>query len=399
MSSRAGMPSLRRQVAISHLAGAMAGAAATMLGPILPVLSRTWSMSDAAAGALLASEFAGGFCGAMVSGWLSARYSQMALLTAGLALLFAGYAGAGLVLQPWMPVCLFLCGLGTGFINPMANLIVSRAGRPSPEAALNLFAFSWAAGALITPYAIGFFLRQQPVARIFLGLALPAVPVAVAAALSMTRAETAVAESRAPVAPAGMGMFTIATGVLLFLYVGVETSVSVWLPTGAGRWAAVGPARAAAAQSIFWATLLSGRLMAPWWLRRLAPGRLVLAGLLCAAAGTGVLLAASGFGTLAAGAGLAGLGLAPVNPIMVAAFITRLGPAAARWAGPVFASAGLGGAAIPWLVGATSAHFDSLRAGFAAPLVAIAAMVVLEFRLGRSGGAGRIDNVQRVVAK
>lgn len=88
----------------------------------------------------------------------------MAVLAAGLTLLALGFGGAALTARPWMPVCLFASGLGLGFVNPMAKLIVSRASLPSPAAALNLFSFSLAAGALAAPSAIAFVLRLEPAA-------------------------------------------------------------------------------------------------------------------------------------------------------------------------------------------------------------------------------------------
>lgn len=379
------MPSLRRAVVISHLGGVLAGAGATVLGPILPVLSRTWSLSDAEAGTLLACEFVGGCCGAIASGWLGARYALMTLLAAGVALLAVGFAGAALMVKPWMPMCLFACGLGLGFINPAANLIVSRASLPSPAAALNLFGFSWAAGALVTPSVIASLLRREPAGSVFLELAIVGAVVAGLAAMGKSAErglgwEPAVAEVREGTR-AGRGVVVAITGALLFLYVGVETSVSVWLPTGAARWAAATASEAAAVQSTFWGALLMGRLLAPVWLRRLPPRWLVLAGLLFGAAGIAILPAGFGYGSMLTGAVLAGLGLAPVNPTIVATFTTGLGSAAARWTGPVFAAAGLGGAAIPWVVGGISSRFTSLRAGFAAPLLCLGAMFCLELAL------------------
>jgi len=376
---------LWREVAISHLAGILAGAGATMLGPILPVLSRTWSMNDTEAGTLLACEFMGGFCGAMASGWLGARQALTTLLATGLALLALGFAGAAFLVRPWMPLCLLTCGLGLGFINPAANLIVSRASLPSPAAALNLFGLSWAAGALATPSAIAFLLRHEGISRVFLELAIPAAAVAGLAgwntAVRMLKTESGTPPAGDAIV-SGKAGFVAITGALLFLYVGVETSVSLWLPTGAARWAALSARSSAAAQSAFWGALLIGRLLAPVWLRRVAPRTLILAGLLSGGAGIGIFLAASGYRSLFLGALLAGFGLAPVNPTIVAAFTTRLGSLAARWTGPVFAAAGLGGAAIPWLVGAISSHSANLRMGFAAPLFCIGCMFCLELVLG-----------------
>lgn len=342
-------------------------------------------MGDAEAGALLAAEFVGGFCGAMASGWLGRRWTLLTALRAGLTLFALGLVGAAVAVKWWMPVCMLGCGFGLGVINPMANLIVSRASFPSPAAALNLFSFSWAAGALSTPFVIAFVLRFEPVAYVFAALAIITVVVALGATMVKTGEGSLEGERASPQTNGelrrGTTMFVVITGVLLFLYVGVETGISVWLPTGTGRWLPVTASDAAASQSAFWGSLLLGRLLAPVWLRRISPHALILAGLLCGAAGIAVFLIARSYGSVLVGVILAGLGLAPVNPTIVATFTRRLGSASARWAGPVFASAALGGASIPWAVGEVSSRLNSLRTGFVVPLLCIGSMFFLELGL------------------
>lgn len=350
-----------------------------MLGPILPVLQHMWGMSDAQAGMLLACEFAGGFCGALACGWLARRKMPATLLTWGLTLLTAGLSGAAFVSRAWMPVCLFGCGLGLGFINPMANLMVARIGIPSPATALNLFACSWAVGALAAPSAIGVLLGHQSAGDVFVDLARISGVAMVLAACVGRPAHRPESPRSSESGAAERSRLIAATGAFLFLYVGVETSVSVWLPTAAARWTSMSARDAAATQSCFWVALLVGRLLAPLWLRYLRPRFLILGGMLVGAAGIGVLLTASGPLSMGAGAAIAGLGLAPVNPTILATFTMALGPHAARWIGPIFAAAPLGGAAIPWIVGALSSGFGSLRAGFVAPILALCLMFFLQF--------------------
>src|SRR6266568_2448234 len=69
-----------------------------------------------------------------------------------------------------------------------------------------------------------------------------------------------------------------------------------------------------------------------------------------------------------AGTGIAGLGLAPVFPILIAWLSQQYGTQAPRIGGVMFALGGCGGATLPWLVGATSSRFASLRVGLLVPL-------------------------------
>jgi fucose permease len=73
-----------------------------------------------------------------------------------------------------------------------------------------------------------------------------------------------------------------------------------------------------------------------------------------------------------------------VFPTAVALFTERAGAQGARVTGAVFAMAALGGATVPWAVGAISTRFDSLRLALAAPLVCSLMMIVLQLRETRS---------------
>ena len=75
MTAKGGLPPWRREIAVSHIAGILAGAGATILGPILPALSRIWPVSDAEAGTLLACEFIDDFGGAMGDSASASRVS------------------------------------------------------------------------------------------------------------------------------------------------------------------------------------------------------------------------------------------------------------------------------------------------------------------------------------
>ena len=174
------------------------------------------------------------------------------------------------------------------------------------------------------------------------------------------------------------------TGVFLFLYVGVENGLAGRMPSYALRVLGVSYRAMAAAQGGFWGAILGIRLFAPALLRRVPPPLLILSGLALASLGMILLLASAGARTLAAGALLAGAGLAAVFPTAVALFSERAGAQSVRVTGMVFAMSALGGATVPWAVGAISTRFDSLRLGLAVTLACSLLMIVLQFRDARS---------------
>ncbi len=107
------------------------------------------------------------------------------------------------------------------------------------------------------------------------------------------------------------------------------------------------------------------------------------AGLVLASLGVIVLLAARSMSLVVVGASLAGLGLASVFPISISMLSHWFGEAATRVSGTIFAGGNLGGAVLPWLVGALSTHYGSLRAGFVVPLLGAMSMLAVYVANGR----------------
>jgi fucose permease len=75
------------------------------------------------------------------------------------------------------------------------------------------------------------------------------------------------------------------------------------------------------------------------------------------------------------GAVLAGLGLASIFPISVSLFPNWFGSSARTASGAIFSSGNIGGAVVPWVVGAVSTRFDNLRVGFFVPLAGVIVML------------------------
>jgi fucose permease len=103
--------------------------------------------------------------------------------------------------------------------------------------------------------------------------------------------------------------------------------------------------------------------------------RLATAGVGLATFGIIVLLAAKTMAFVLIGASLTGLGLASIYPINVSLLSHWFGETATRISGVVFSLGTLGGGVLPWLVGALSTRFGSLRAGFTVPLLGAFSML------------------------
>ncbi len=156
---------------------------------------------------------------------------------------------------------------------------------------------------------------------------------------------------------------------------GTETSFGAWVATYARRVETGQNAFWAMTPSFFWGAILVGRLLAPLALRYIRPTNVARAGLTAALAGAFAVVGARGMTMVVVGAILAGLGLASIFPISVSLFPNWFGDSARASSGAIFSSGNIGGAVVPWVVGAVSSHFDSLRVGFFVPLAGVIVML------------------------
>lgn len=374
-----------------HSGFILTGMVTTLLGPILPVLSAKWSLDDLRAGYLFTAQFLGSIMGVVVSSALIPRLGFRSSLVLGFGLM-AGGVGA-LSLSNWAIglISTFCYGVGLGLTIPATNLLVAEANPGRRAAALNLLNLAWGIGAVVFPSVTALLQRIKSTWALLSGLA---------AALGFTSVCLARVSfgnladkpeqgdpSLRPRAGAWRDYFVPILGLLFFLYVGTENALGGWVASYALRLSTTPGTAWVLTPSFFWGTLLLGRALAPSVLRHVAEAKLAVIGLLVATLGVTTLLAATTWARVVAGTSLAGLGLASVFPITVALLSCKFGGWASRIAGSMFALGGLGGAALPWLVGYLSTRFGSLKAGLVVPLAgsfSMLAMYILSARLATS---------------
>lgn len=354
-----------------YFAFVICGFVTVLLGPLLPVLAARWRLTDVQSGWLFAAQFLSSTMGAAVSSHFPRKsvVSGLASVCVGVAMLLTGnYAGAlagfGLV------------GLGTGLTVSSTNLIF---GTEYPErrgALLTRVNLCWGIGAVLAPEVVALALRVHALRTFLLLLALTA---ALAFALfspllgTAKRQPDGEASAAEGDARAGLAIFVLFS-VMLFLYVGAETTVAGWIATYAHRLSGLSLERASLLVSVFWVALLLGRWMVVGLLRWFAEVAVLAGGLSLAMGGVATLLFPHGSWILLAAVVAAGLGCAPLFPLLVSRMLARTGRT--RHAGWVFAICGSGGGVVPWITGLISQHGGGLRAGFAAPLSALAGILI-----------------------
>ena len=157
-----------------------------------------------------------------------------------------------------------------------------------------------------------------------------------------------------------------------------------WLP-GAWAWARQRCTGGFAATA-FWGGLTAWRALVAIALSRRREDQAALAGLTLAACSVLALLRTSDERAVIAAAVAGGFGLAPVFPVTVAA-LSREVPA--RIGGPLLALGGLGGATIPWVIGAVSDRTGSLASGLR--LLIVVSFLLLGLHLVRVWSRARDD--------
>ncbi len=390
-----------------HVGFVVAGMATTLLGPILPALTTRWGMSDVVAGSLFTAQFLSAMTATLVAPAIAGRIGARGALAVGFGLLAGGTFTIGIAPHAMGVVATVVYGLGLGLVLPLTNIAIAAIQPDRAASALSLVNVSWGIGAVIWPMAVRSFGTSDSVAIPTAALAIAcalmgivcrvAVPAALLAAVrgvDLAAAELGSAEIEhrrthddgaktadpygTNIPRAGIVGRSILFGTLIFLYVGTENAVAGWVAEFARRMVSGATTAWALAPMAFWAALTTGRLLAAVALKRVSEFALIRGGLVLATLGVlAIIFAASTPGGVIAGAAAAGLGLSAIFPLLWALVTRSVTTIAPRAAGPMYAAGGLGGAVVPWVVGAVSSTLGDLRAGLAVPLGALLVLLAL----------------------
>lgn len=350
-----------------HAGFVFTGITTTLLGVILPALSGRLNLNDTESGALFTIQFSGSLLGTLISGFLWKRFGFLVVLFAGLTIMAIGIFGLGWLNWQGVALCVFLNGIGIGLTIPTCNLLIAALNQDRQAAALNILNFAWGCGALLSPTFFGLLGTQQnirlPIGFLSVSLLLTAFCFLLFSFVPLAFENSENPDSQTDAPKIWRAPFAVLTAVLLFFYVGAESSLGGWISAYSLRLTAAETTLWTPSVFAFWASFLLGRLLAPLGLRRIEGSVYVLISLAIAAFGMFLLLAGQiVFVTI--GVIFVGFGLAPVFPTVLAEFTRRFGREAARDANWLFISSTLGGAFLTWTVGFLSNTFGSLRIGF-----------------------------------
>lgn len=359
-----------------HYGLMLAGLGTALLGPILPLLAKQWSLVDAQSGLLMMAKF----CGAFLGGVTVSRRLRQSLLVG----LIAGAIGfGGFAIAPTMAVgCvgLFVGGFGLGQIITSVNILAGRRFTEHRGSALALLNFSFSLGAMLSALLSAWLLPRFALRSVLAWFAGLFVVGAIALCVQM-RARASVTEELDVTTPTDKnpqglsGRLYLYFAGLLVLYGGLETCLSGWLTTFALRYGDKTLAVSEYTTLLLWMSLTLGRIGSSVVMMKVGEKTVQRWGLGLAALFTVCLAMAHSAVTIAGFAVLLGLSLSPFFPATFALLMAER--PTARQAGIVLAVSGLGAAALPWLMGVVSTRTGSLQVALALPFAAAVALLVM----------------------
>ena len=351
----------------------------SFIGPLLPVFRAKWGLDDGRAGLFSTVQFSVSLIGVLLSSPLISKKGFKPAITLGLVLMGIGFAFLNAPSFALALAASGFYGFGYGFVTPGTNLWVGESYGARRASALNIANLAWGVGAIVSAPAAMYAIRTSRVnALLYLS---GAISIFLAFFLIRQHFGKPPYEETTPQTTenskvAGNGV-AILLGILFYVYVGTEVSTSYWAATHAERAAGWLTNTFTLAPMFFFAGLLGGRGAAAAILLRVKEATVAVVGLLIAAAGELLFISAHSHVTLFAGAFFAGLGLASLYPIYVAWLTKWFGSRARKVGGAMFASAAIGSATLPWLVGELSHAATSLRIGLIVPLAGCVVMLMV----------------------
>src|SRR6202165_386559 len=367
----------------------LSGIATTIIGPMLPIFIRRWSLDDGQAGLFSTIQFLAALGDTLASSAIAAWRGYKPALVLGYALMGGGLASLNAETHGVALTATAAFGLGYGLITPGTNLFVAELGGAKSASLLNQLNFAWGAGSMACAQLIALALKRNGLSILLAGTAIFGGILALGlsfVSFGVQKHEKDVSAVKAASSAIGLGV-TIALATMFFIYVAMENGIGIWSAEYAKRLANGITGMTTLAPMFFYAGLTSGRGAAPFALRRLHERKMVLGALSLAAAATALLIASRSLPVATVAVFLAGLGCASVYPIYIAWLSRWYGALAKHIGGVLFALASLGGSAGPGLIGAVSKYSGSLRVGLLVPLVCATALICLVLLLRRQTAA------------
>lgn len=374
----------KRLSIILHALFLISGTATVVIGPLLPIMARHYTLSDLQVSYYFPAQFAGSIMGTFLTSIFARRNQFLAASFAGALMMGTGLLMMNLDSFVASLVAFFMTGIGIGLTLPAINMTILELNPLNSASALSVLNFCWGVGAIICKPFVDATHSGGNILLTTLILALPMFASAAFLYFQPTRV-IALASPSSDAEPDTTPIWTtpIAWAIALFnfIHVGFESGMGGWLATYTERIDEPGIVRWLSPTLLYFVFFVAGRGVAPLLFRFLNENKMLLLGLFIVLAGMSVTVTAPTVALLAVGASIAGFGTSWIFPTNVSRFSHTFGPTATRRATPLFICGTLGAASSTWLIGFVSDTTGSLNSGMYVLVVSILLLLVLQFGL------------------
>jgi fucose permease len=333
------------------------------IGPVLPDLAANTASTLETVGSIFTAIFLGAFLAQIVSGTLADRLGPRPVVITGMLIFSAGMLGVSFSRSlPVMLASALFAGLGHGAMDISVNILVARVFQDRSVAAVNLVNFFFGLGAVAGPAIASYTINQWntgiPVLWIGVGMFLITTPFVVIFLMSpREKPNTTIQASESPYF---LSPLLWLAGLILFLYVGAESSMGGWTATYMQQTTSLNLGRSALVVSGFWMALTIGRLVASVLGSRWGALRLLTTCLIGASAG-GLMLALTTGAMLPTiiAVLLIGFFFGPIFPTTFSISASQFSQSSGKATGLIVALASLGGMSLPAIQGIVLTRFGN----------------------------------------
>ncbi len=377
--------SLTRRIVL-HVTFFLSGITTVLIGQVLPILAKHFTLSDLQVSYFFPAQFAGSLAGTFLTSHFAKRDNYFAATLIGTVLMAVGILMMNVDV---FSVCLFgftVNGIGIGLTLPSINMLILEMSRERAGSALSVLNFCWGLGAIVCKPFVDLFGTHDQLGLTTYLLAVPLLVMAAGLMILGNKRGDAASEDSWDAHPESTPIWKMPIAWLIalfnFIHVGFESGIGGWLTTYTERVPGEPVASWISPTLLYFSFFVLGRGVAPFLFRFLNENRMLILGLLIVLLGMGVILSASSVLALSLGATAAGFGTSWIFPTNVARFSHTFGPTASRQATPLFICGTLGAASSTWLIGFISDRTGSLHSGMYVLLAAAAMLLVLQIGLG-----------------
>ncbi len=323
-----------------------------LLGPTLPGLAKQVQANLSQISILFTAVSLGNLVGGLSTGRLFDSHSGHTLMGLGALVIFG--LQVLVPLSPWLwllAAIFFFLGIAQSLLLVGGNTLVLWRYQAKSAVVMNAVHFCFGSGAFLAPILLAQVLQLTAEIRwAYWGAALPLLLLG-AWLLGHFRSSPKPLPVSAESEGSGYRSFVFWASVFLFLYVGAEVGFSGWIYSYALIKEMADPVTAGFLTSLFWLSLMVGRLFAIGFLRSFPPRRILRMNLISCLASLLLLLVGNQSTVLLwVGTICLGLSMASTYPTLLtlAQQTVRITGAIGGW---FEAGASIGAMSIPWLIG------------------------------------------------